>query len=284
MDIREIIESTRSYNLHSHTQFCDGRADMETMVKGAVADGFTHYGFTPHSPIPIESGCNMPISDVEAYFAEKERLSKLFEGKIRLYAGMEIDYLGEKWGPSHPYFSTLPLDYKIGSVHFIPTQDGKTEIDVDGRPDSFIRKMHEWFDDDIRYVVDTFFARSLSMIEAGGFDIFGHFDKIGFNASAFSPGIEDESFYRRHIDDMIEAIRAKGIIAEINTKAYAPHVGASWEEISRYTPRFFPSPDTIRRLVRAGIPLAVNSDAHFPDRIMTGRKEAFEIIEAARHG
>ena len=35
---------------------------------------------------------------------------------------MEIDYLNDDWGPANDYFQSLPLDYRIGSVHFIPTR------------------------------------------------------------------------------------------------------------------------------------------------------------------
>lgn len=35
------------YNLHSHTQFCDGRASMEEMAAAAMAEGFSHWGFSP---------------------------------------------------------------------------------------------------------------------------------------------------------------------------------------------------------------------------------------------
>ncbi len=256
---------------------------METMTEAAVAAGLKHFGFSPHSPVPIDSHCNMSAADVAAYLAEVGRLREIYGSRIRLYSGMEIDFLGEKWGPSDDFFRSLPLDYRIGSVHFIPSQDGM-EIDVDGRADSFIRKMHEWFHDDIRYVVDTFFNRSLEMIAAGGFDILGHFDKIGGNASAFSPDIVSEPFFRRHVDDMIDAILQSDIIVEVNTKAYEAPVGATVEEIASYHPRLFPSSYAISQLIRAGVPLVVNSDAHFPDRIVTGRRAAFAVIEAIAQG
>lgn len=280
MDLHEIINSTRDYNFHSHTQFCDGREPMARMAEQALACGMKHYGFTPHSPIPLPSSCNMSALSVDDYIAEFRRLKEMYEGKLNLYLSMEIDCLGDKWGASDPYFDRLPLDYRLSSVHFVSTPDGGKEIDVDGRPHQFIGKMSQYFDNDIRYVVDAFYARTLGMIEKGGFDILGHFDKIGFNASAFSPGIEDEPWYKRHIDDVIDAVRPTDIIVEVNTKAYPPQVGATAEEIAAYEPRLFPSPHVIRRLVSAGIPIAVNSDAHYSSRITAGRDAAFEIIDS----
>ena len=282
MNLHEIISSTRDYNFHSHTQFCDGREPMARMVEQAVACGMKHYGFTPHSPIPMPSSCNMSALCTDEYIAEFQRLKERYAGRINLYLSMEIDYLGEKWGAFKPYFDTLPLDYRLSSVHFVPTPDGEHEIDVDGRPQHFAGKMAEHFDNDIRYVVDTFYARTLDMIAHGGFDMIGHFDKIGFNASSFSPGIENEPWYMRHIDDVIDAVRNTDIIVEINTKAYLPAVGATAESAADYVPRLFPSAHIIRRLVSAGIPVAVNSDAHYSSRITAGRDAAFAIIDSVR--
>lgn len=265
IDFAEIAASTDAYNFHSHTQFCDGRATMAEFAEAAIAAGMRHYGFTPHSPVPIESPCNMSQEAVTDYLAEVKRLRTLHEGKINFYAGMEIDYLGKEWGPSHPYFSNLPLDYRIGSVHFIPSDSGP--VDVDGRFPSFQKKMHQFFDDDIEAVVRSFYRATSEMIDAGGFDIIGHFDKIGHNASHFRPGIEDEPWYRRLVDDTTDHIIASGLIVEINTKALADHH------------RFFPAPRHWKRLLDAGTILLVNSDTHYPDLIQAGRHEALTILK-----
>lgn len=279
MTIKEIITSTKAYNLHSHTQFCDGRAEMARFADAAVSAGFKHYGFTPHSPIPFKSPCNMDAARVDDYINEFHRLKEIYFGKISLYLSLEIDYLGDDWGAAHPYFAALPLDYRLSSIHFIPTPDGSEMVDVDGRPESFCEKMHKYFHNDIRYVVDKFYDQTLKMIAAGGFDIIGHFDKIGFNASHFKPGIEEESWYGKHIGNVIEALAETDIVAEINTKAWEAPVGASAAQIAAYKPRLFPSPSTIKKLKSAGIPLVVNSDAHYPERINLGRDAAFRIIE-----
>lgn len=280
LNIKEIIAATRDYNFHSHTQFCDGREPMEAMAAAAVAEGLTHYGFTPHSPICVPSSCNMLASDVDAYYAEFLRLRDIYDGRINLYFSMEIDYLGDKWGATHPFFENIPLDYKLSSVHFIPSLTTGEEVDVDGSPVRFAGLMSRCFDGDIRYVVDTFYSRTIEMISRGGFDIIGHFDKIGFNASSFSPGIEDEPWYQRHISDVIDALAESGVVVEVNTKAVLPPVGSSREEAEAYQPRIFPSPSIVSRLVKAGLPIAVNSDAHYPSRIRAGRSYAFSVIDS----
>lgn len=269
LDLRNITSTTDRYNFHSHTQFCDGRATMETMALAAIAAGFRHWGFSPHSPVPIESSCNMDSSDTSAYFAEAERLKSMFSDKINLYSSMEIDYLDESWGPANEYFDTLSLDYRIGSVHFVPSDDGF--VDVDGRFESFKMKMEKYFHNDIRHVVDTFYDQSEKMLLAGGFDIIGHFDKIGHNASMFKPGIEDEAWYRDRVNSIIDLIIDKGVTVEINTKAR--------ESASR----IFPREEWLPRLVKAGIPIVVNSDAHFPDKVDSGREYGLSLLKKLKN-
>lgn len=264
MDIIKIASTTDRYNFHSHTQFCDGRATMETMAQAAADAGFEHWGFSPHSPIPIESSCNMDKSQTALYLDEAARLKTLFNGRLNLYTAMEIDYLDSGWGPAHPYFKALPLDYRIGSVHFVPSDEGF--IDVDGRFESFKAKMERYFHNDIRYVVDTFYDQSEKMLEAGGFDIIGHFDKIGHNASMFKPGIEDEPWYRGRVNALIDLIIDKRVIVEINTKA--------WDTAQR----IFPSRQWLDRLIDNDIDLVVNSDAHYPDKTDSGRSYGVRLV------
>lgn len=259
------LSPDRPYNLHSHTQYCDGRAPMEEFARAAAATGFSHYAFTPHSPVPIESGCNMSMADVPAFLSEVKRLQSIYGGDTVFLSGMEIDYLSEEWGPSHPYFTSLDLDVRIGSVHFVRTQEGES-VDIDGSFERFARNMKEKFHDDMRYVVDTFFDQTLAMIESGALDIVGHFDKIGYNGSLYQPGLTSTARYKDHIFRVINALARSGAAVEINTKAYGPHG------------RFFPEPAYWEELLRRDIPTVVNSDAHYPELINAGRPEALAIL------
>lgn len=271
MDFEKILNGSRNYTFHSHTQFCDARAPMEEMVSAALTQGVEFYGFTPHSPVPVPSPCNMSRESVPEYLAEVERLRKLFADRpIRLFAGMEVDYLGPDWGAASEYFRSLPLDYTISSIHFIANQHGEP-VDVDGSFDNFKRRMADLFNGDIDYVVDTFFHRTLDMIAAGGFDILGHFDKIGLNAGYYAPEIEDGSHFQGLVNKVIDEIIARGLTIELNTKSREQHG------------RFIPHERHLPRLIQAGVPILVNSDAHRPDRITASRDEAFRILDTLTH-
>lgn len=265
MNLRQIIRDTQAYNFHNHTEYCDGRNTVEAMAYGAEKAGMKHFGFTPHSPIPIDSPCNMSKESVPRYRAEVERM-KTLGLPVRFYTGMEIDYLGSQWGPANDYFSDLGLDFCIGSVHFIPNQKGEY-VDIDGHFDSFQRKMADKFGGDIHYVVTKFYEQSAAMLAAGGFDILGHFDKVGHNAALFQPGIEDEPWYQDIIGDFINLVVDSKVLVEINTKARAEHG------------RFFPGERYWKRLIDAGVDFIVNSDAHYADRISSSRAEALELLK-----
>ncbi|MCM1348983.1 MAG: histidinol-phosphatase [Firmicutes bacterium] len=265
IDFKKIAQSTDRYNFHSHTQFCDGRATMARFAEAVSAAGFRHWGFSPHSPVPVESPCNMKSECMDAYLAEMKRLNTLYGDKVRFYSALEIDYLGPHWGPSNPYFNALPLDYRIGSIHFIPTKRGEA-VDVDGSVEGFKQKLESKFGGDIEYVVNTFYDQTLDMIAAGGFDIIGHFDKISHNASQCRPGIEHEAWYEKRLNEVFDAIIASGVVVEINTKSRA-----------RFG-RFFPHERLWGRLKNAGVTLIVNSDAHHLELIDASRSEALEML------
>lgn len=264
MDLLSLIADNDLYTLHSHTQYCDGRAPMEDFARQAAAQGFRVYGFTPHSPVPIESPCNMSFESVPEYKAEVQRLAKEYPG-IKFLTGMEIDYLGPQWGPANEYFKTLDLDFTIGSVHFIPTQDGEM-IDIDGKPERFQRNLAEKFHGNLDYVVDTFFSQSQAMVAEDCFDIVGHLDKIKHNASTVRPDIEETPRYQKQVNDLIDSVIASGKIVEINTKAWKEHH------------QLFPAQRHWKRLVEAGVPIVVNSDAHFPERINESRPQVLHAL------
>lgn len=266
-DFLKITSANRLYNLHTHTQFCDGRSSIEEFCDAAERLGFTHLGFSPHSPLPIDSPCNMDVEDVPAYIETVRRMRELHPS-LHIYTSMEVDYLSDDWGPATTCLDTLPLDYRIGSVHFIPDLDGKF-VDIDGSEERFRTTLETRFDGDLRTLVNTFFNQSAQMIRTGGFDMIGHFDKIAQNASSVDPEIENSPWYRKRLSDLTEMIIESGVAVELNTKIYNKNG------------RLFPNRNILNRLTDAGVTIVVNSDAHYADRLNAGRDEAFAILEAA---
>lgn len=260
-NIIDIIDKNDRYNFHSHTEYCDGHAPVGSIVKAAFENGFETWGVTPHSPINIDSPCNMLKTDVPVYISRIDELKEEYDGKMRILTGMEIDFMSRDFGPHIDYFRELPLDYRIGSVHFVPNQDG-VPLDCDGSFKRFSAYLHQGFADDLRYVVEKYFEQVLTMLELGGFEMLGHFDKIIGNAIMSDPGLEEQSWYASLIEDIVRLSKDSGVVVEINTKAIETKQ------------RFFPAERWWSLLKESRIPVAVNSDCHDPALTDLGRAEA----------
>lgn len=252
-------------NYHSHCDFCDGRAPMEAFVQAAIAAGYTSYGISSHSPIPIRNQCNMPYEKMPAYIAEFQRLRRLYGDRIDLYLGLEIDYCDEEHNPSSAYYQELPLDYRIGSVHYVPTPAG-IPVDTDGSAERFVGYVDEFFDGDVEEVVRRFYRQTERMIAAGGFDMIGHIDKIGLNASAYAPGFDRRPDYVKRVQTLLESLEDSDLLVEVNTKALTEKK------------RLFPAPEYFPLMKRLGLRVVVNSDTHYPDRIEWGRPETLKLL------
>ena len=239
---------------------------MEEIAASAAAEGFRYWGISPHSPVNIDSPCNMLKEQVPEYLERCGALKDKYDGRMQVFTGMEIDYLGADFGPHIDYFCNLPLDYRIGSVHFVPTQDNIL-LDCDGGVERFSKYLKEGYHNDLRYVVEKYFEQVLNMIEKGGFDILGHFDKIIGNASALDPSIEVSGWYESLIDDVVSHCSGKDITVEINTKAYG----------DRH--RFYPHERWWDKLIEAKIPLVVNSDTHYTGKANLNREECLKHLK-----
>lgn len=71
---------------------------------------------------------------------------------------MEIDYLDEKRNAASSFYRNMPLDYSIGSIHFVPAPDGGW-MSVDGAYDGFRQRLAARFGDDVRKVVELFSSK-----------------------------------------------------------------------------------------------------------------------------
>jgi histidinol-phosphatase (PHP family) len=95
------------------------------------------------------------------------------------------------------------------------------------------------------------------MIKAGGFTILGHLDLIRKNNPDESRFSERTSFYRDAVMEVVDTLRGRGIVAEINTGGIARGKTS--------TP--YPSDWILRELYARDIPICLNADAHAPEHL-----------------
>lgn len=255
-------------NYHSHCLYCDGRANMDDFIRFAISEGFTSYGISSHAPLPFSTAWTMEWDCMDEYLNEFQRLKEKYSHQIELIIGLEIDYLNEMSHPASACFQELSLDYRIGSVHMLYDSQG-TVVDIDTPADHFRELVDKHFDGDLDRVVRLYYEKLFRMVELGGFDIIGHADKMHYNASCYRPGLLDESWYESLLRDYFSEIARRGYIVEINTKAYHD-LGT-----------FYPNERYFSLLKELHIPIQVNSDAHYPERINYGRPEALVALKKA---
>lgn len=259
---------TNLTNYHSHCLYCDGRASMDDFIRFAISEGFTSYGISSHAPLPFATAWTMERDCMDDYLAEFHRLKERYADKIELVIGLEIDYLNEESQPAAPFFQELPLDYRIGSVHMLYDPVG-TIVDIDTPADVYRDLVNTHFEGDLDSVIRLYYSRLRRMVERGGFDIVGHADKMHYNASCYRPGLLEEPWYDLLVSDYFAEIARRGYILEINTKAY--HTLGTFYPNERYFPLF----------KELGMRVQVNSDAHYPERINSGRPEALLALKQA---
>ncbi|MDR3251271.1 MAG: histidinol-phosphatase [Tannerella sp.] len=259
-------------NFHSHCIFCDGRSHPENFVRFAVANGFRAYGFSSHSPLPFETFWNMTKSDMPEYVAEINRLKEKYRDRIEIYLGLEIDYLDDTYNASLPFFRSLPLDYRIGSIHFMPYRLPLKEENmacIDGDYADFEDCIDRYYEGSVRLMTGHFFESSMRMIEAGGFDIVGHIDKIYMNGSRH-PGFDLQAgWYRKPFLELLDLAAEKELVVEVNCKN------------KRRKGQTFPHTNSFGELRKRNISVMVNSDCHYPDLVNDGRRETLALLAEA---
>ena len=153
-------------DFHIHSTFSDGRCTPEELCLYAIDRGMTHIGFSDHSYTDFDTEYCMSPERYDEYRAEIRRLSKKYEGRIKIYCGIEQDY-----------YSSIPaegFDYVIGSVHYVKA--GEIYLPVDKSAADLRRATDEYFSGDPLLFAEEYYKTVADVVNVTGADIIGHFD------------------------------------------------------------------------------------------------------------
>lgn len=253
-------------NYHTHTTWCDGKADPEAFIKEALKNGFEYLGFSAHAMFPFDSDWHMKVDDYRDYFTALLELKDRYTGKIQILTGLEADFIPPATAPDYKIYKGLPLDYIIGSVHYI-SRIGKRSAEwftVDGPLEEFKDGLNRIFEGDGKALVQEYFARERNMALSTGCDIIGHPDLIRLRNAELHYFDESASWYRDELADTAEAFAKSGKVVEINTGGMA--------RCNMSSP--YPGPDFLKMLCEKGVPVMINTDAHTPELLVYGFEEA----------
>lgn len=248
-------------NFHTHSSYCDGKATLREMVDFAVAHGFTELGFSGHCPLPFEN--TFSITDYEDYCNEVRVLKEEYKDRIKIYLGLEIDYIPGMLEDFTPLIEQGGLEYTIGSIHLIPAEgiipmDANDLWMIDGsRYQTYDEGLMKHYGGDIKRGVTAYFHNENAMLEKNRPSIVGHPDKIVMhNRDRYFT--EDEKWYRDLAFETIHLIKDLDLVCEINTRGIYKGRHAD----------YYPGKWLIQEMKLLHIPVIVSTDAHSPEDLL----------------
>ncbi|MDP4267630.1 MAG: histidinol-phosphatase [Bacteroidota bacterium] len=258
----------RYSNLHTHTDFCDGKKMPENFVAEAIRQNMSSIGFSAHAPLPYICPWTIKYENIKEYLTQVNFL-KTSQNKVQVYLSLELDYIPGYTIPFDVYRNLMNLDYTIGSIHFVIMPEKDLLWFIDGPHEKYIEGINTIFDNDARKAVKAFYAQTREMVLTQKPDIIGHLDKIKMNNKNNQFFTTKEIWYRDEIIKTLEVIKQNGTIVEINTRGI----------YRGKTAELFPSIEIIQECNNMEIPLTISSDAHNPDELTKLFSETIDILK-----
>lgn len=257
-------------NLHTHTDYCDGKCKTEEMILSAIKCNFKSIGISTHGPVPFVTDWNIDKDKVDEYIEEVLFLKEKYKNKIDVFLGMELDYIPGIGFDEYIQELIKKLDYYIGSVHYLGMLKDKTMWTVDYNKEELIKGVYESFNGNIRLAVEAYYNLVSEMAERFEPPIIGHLDLIKKNNSNNILFNDNEDWYVSLVEKCLDVIKKTKSIIEINTGG-----------ISRgYTLEQYPSTLILKMIKEKDIPVIINSDAHTQEGINCKFSEMYELIKS----
>jgi len=266
-------ENTRFSSMHTHTLFCDGKDDIETMCRAAYEKNLFAVGFSAHAPIEKqigrESDWNLKDKNVNEYVSQVNAAKQRWEGKLKVFLGYEADYIKNRRSPADSDITALNLDYIIGSVHYLYHEKNEFPFTVDGPKEEFITNLNEGYNGSGEKLMHYYYDAVLEMIEKGGFDILGHADLLKKNSQGMNYWREETELERQK--EVALAAAKTGIVIEVNTG------GINRKKIND----LYPSLAFLRMIQELNIPVIITADAHNASQIDGNYNFALNTLKLA---
>jgi len=243
------------HDYHMHSTFSpDSDAAPEAICRRAVELGLPEVGFTEHwDPNPLDSDSG--FLQVEAWYAEIERLRAAFSGRLTIRAGIEIDEPHVFPESAAAVLRRAPFDYVIGSVHYVGP--------------------HFMFDEAYfrQHTADEvyapYFAEAERMARSADIDVFGHLD---IPARTAIPILGyDPARYETAIRAILHVCIERGLALDVNA--------AGLRKAAR---NLTPDPLILGWYAEmGGERVTLGSDTHHIDQVGLHLDKALEAVRAA---
>jgi histidinol-phosphatase (PHP family) len=231
-----------------HSVYSDGRAVPEDYVASAITAGLSEIGFSEHLTLFKDpEDWNMNPVNISPYINHIESLKETVKD-IKIRTGLEVDFFAGKEKETKAFLDPLPLDYIIGSVHYL----GEKTVDLG--PEFYEGKS-------IDRLFEAYFESVAEAAASGLFDIIGHCDLI--RIYGYKPSSDLEPHYRK----LAKVMKENNVVFEVNTNGR-----------NRPIADFYPDRRYLRIFKEENVAVCVNSDAHMPSRVGQYFDEAYELL------
>lgn len=244
-------------NYHTHTKYSDGSAPPKDYCEQALSLNFKSLGFSDHAPVLFKNSYSLELVDLPDYEQDILLLKKEYEGRLKVYLSLEVDYIPGKTIDFSYFREQVQTDYLIGGVHLVYNkQNDKTWFIDGGLQHIWDEGLKDVFGGDIKNGVRSFYEQSMEMIETQKPDVVAHLDKIKMhNKGRFFQ--TNDKWYLDLVEATLKLIQKNQQKLEINSRGI-------------YKGRFndlFPSINIALLAQKMGIPLILSSDAHLPEEL-----------------
>ena len=217
---------------------------LDKFIRQGTSMGVAEFGFSEHcyrfkqARHLLDNSWASPrcTVDIEAYIHLLEQ-AKAKGWPVKL--GLEVDYIPEKEQEIREFLKQYPLDYAIGSVHWL----GDWGFDL-------AETLPAWESANINEVYRRYFQLVQQAAKSNLFDFLGHLDLV--KIFGYRPTENMTALY----EQTVQVISQAGCAVEVSTAGLRKKVA-----------EIYPLPQLLRLCKQHSVPITLSSDAHEPEQV-----------------
>lgn len=263
-------------NYHCHCRYCrHAFGEIAEYAQSAFDKNLEILAFTDHAPFPRplfkggRYGNGMDFCELDSYIEEVSSVSKQYEGKMKIYTSLEIEYLPEfdslcevSGKNVESYYKWLleekKLDFLLLGEHFYRDSEGEF------RNIYTIKEASQLLE---------YANASKKALETGSFKIFAHPDI--FAMVDFSSDKKYSEYLEKAGDIIIDSAIKNNTILEFNANGMRRGL-FDYGGIERFQ---YPLISFWEKVSKTSIPVVVGADCHEPHQVWDEHVEkAYEIL------
>lgn len=232
---------------HMHSVLSDGKNTYEEMIQTAIVKGIDEIGFSDHVCLKLVDWA-IRIEDIPVMTSQILDLKSKYRDQIKIRYGVEVDYLPGLEMEIKELLESIPVDYVIGSVHFLGDWNFDTDQSMYGK----------WSNDKL---YGKYFKLIQQAAQSDLFDVIGHLDII--KKFRIYPETNQEQLF----EDTLKVIKEHNLVVELNTGG-----------LDRPCAEFTPGPHLLEMCFKHQIQVTLGSDAHQAFQIGRYYEKAIDLL------